>query len=96
MERINEHTRTPPPMTRMSALIRKQPKFVWKAPDLYNELHNFEIEVRNIFLTNSCNKQQRKIPIMMNWIGCEGLRFVQTLNDIEKKGARQMQGCSKH
>ena len=41
--------------------------FDWKAIDMCHELNDFEIKVRNIFLTNNCNMQEsEKVPIIMN------------------------------
>ena len=64
----------------MSGTLLKQPPFDWKGPVKYHELHNFQIEVRNIFLTNS----YKKMPININLLGHEGFRLIQTLNDNEK------------
>ena len=51
----------------------------------FNELNNFKIEVRNIFIINSYNKEDREnIPIIMNCLGLEGLRFVPTLTYSEQ------------
>ena len=47
----------------------KQPAFELKAKDKYEELCNFEIEVKNIFLTNSYNTQESEtVPIILNWL----------------------------
>ena len=35
--------------------VLKQPTFNWKPPDKYKELCNFEIYVKNIFITYSYN-----------------------------------------
>ena len=45
----------------MSGPIKKQLKVDWKTKDKSNELHNFEIEVRNIFLTYIYNIQENKM-----------------------------------
>ena len=51
----------------MGGPVLKQPTLDWKAPENLNELHNFEIKVRNIFLWNSYNVQENeKVPIIMN------------------------------
>ena len=42
-------------MPRAGSPALKQSTFDWKARDKYQELQNFEIEVKNIFMTNSCN-----------------------------------------
>ena len=47
----------------------KQPTFDWKAKDKNTELKNFEMEVTNIFLTNSYNiSNAEKIPVTKNWL----------------------------
>ena len=53
---------------------------------MHKEVHNFEIQVSNIFLTNSYNiKESEKVPIIINLLDCEGLRPIQTLNDNKKE-----------
>ena len=65
-------------------LILQQPTFNWKATHKYQEISNFEIEVKSIFMTNNHNIQDsKKVPVVFNWLGQEGLRFVQILNDEE-------------
>ena len=44
-------------------------------------------------MTNNYNIQE-KIPIILNWLGCEGLKFIQLPND-EDKNAKQGQDYSK-
>ena len=42
---------------------------------------NFEIEVKNISVTNSNNiLHNEKVPIILNWIGRRGTTFMRTLN----------------
>ena len=61
-------------MPQTSGPVLKQPMFSWKFPDVCLELWNFKIEVKNIFLINSYNIQEgQKVPVIMNWLGCEGL-----------------------
>ena len=48
-------------------------------------------------MTNNYNIQESKrVPIILNWLGWEGLILVQILNDEEKKSVKQMQGCSNY
>ena len=64
----------------------KQPTFDWKAPDKHHELCNFEIQVKDIFLTNNYNIQEsKKVPIIMNRLDHDRLRFVQSLYNEEKE-----------
>ena len=52
----------------------RQLNFDWNVQDKCNELNNFKIEVRNIFLMNTYStKENKKVPIIMNWIACEEL-----------------------
>ena len=53
-------TRLVPPIPQISGPVLNKPMFDWKSPDKYLELHNFEIEIKNIFLTNSYNIQESK------------------------------------
>ena len=63
-----ENIRTAQLTPRTSGTILKQPTISWKAQDKYNKLHNSEIEVKNIVLTNSYDMQEsKKVPIIMNW-----------------------------
>ena len=60
----------------------KQPTFDWKAAGKLQELCNFQTQVKNIFLANSYNTQDKeKVPIILNWPCREVLQFVQTKND---------------
>ena len=40
-------------MPTSSGPAQRQPTFDWKAKDKYQELVNFETEVKNIFMTNN-------------------------------------------
>ena len=54
--------------------------------DKYNKFINFEMEARNIFITKSYNIDENEIvPIIMKWLGHEGLIFIQNLNDNEQE-----------
>ena len=62
----------------------RQPPFDWKEQDKYNELNNFKINVRNIFMINSYNiVESKRVQIVMNWLDCERFGLVQTLPDKE-------------
>ena len=37
-------------------------------------------------------QEREKVEIIMNWLGQESLRFVQTLNNKEKENAEQAKG----
>ena len=62
-----------------------QPTFNWKTIDKYHEVYNFEIKVKNIPMTDNYNmKESKQVPPVLNWLNCEGLRFVQMLNKEEQ------------
>ena len=68
----------------LGSLTLRQPTFDWKAADKYQELCNFETEVKNIFMTNYNNTQESEsVPITLNLLGQEGPKLMQTLNDEE-------------
>ena len=55
------------------------------AQDKYDELNNFKIEVRNIFKMNCYNiEQSANMSMIMFFLGCQGLIFVQTLTNNEQ------------
>ena len=57
-----------------------QPTFDWLAQKKYNGLQNFEMEVRNIFVTKIYDiTDSEKVPKIKNWIGREGPHFIETL-----------------
>ena len=63
-----------------------QPAFKWKAPYRYVELLNFEIEVANVLQAEPYDlSEERKVCIIKNWLGKEGLQFIKTLNNTEKE-----------
>ena len=67
----------------------KEPMFDWKLLDRYIELCYFEIEIKDLFLTNNYSIQEReKLPIIMNWLGNEGLNFMQIRSDTQKGKCR--------
>ena len=42
------------------------------------------MKVKNIFMTKSYDISDNEgVPIIMNWLGCEGLHFIQTLANEE-------------
>ena len=48
---------------RTSGQTLKQPTYDWKTADKYQELQNFEIEIKNIFMTNSYSAQDSKMSL---------------------------------
>ena len=81
-------------MPRSGIPVLRQP--TWKVAKKYQELCNFEIEVKNIFMTNNYNRQENeRVSITLNWLCWEGIRFMQTLSDENNKNAEQTWECSK-
>ena len=69
--------------------------FDWKAPDRYVELLNFEMEVANILQPKAYDlNDEEKVSIIKNWLGREGLKFIQTLTNTEKEASKMQQDCS--
>ena len=69
-------------MPRSSSPALRQPMFDWKAIDKNHVLHNFGIEVKKILVKNNTTIQESEtVPIILNWLGHEGLRFVQMPNN---------------
>ena len=55
----------------------RQATFDWKVADKYQEVCNFETEVKNIFMTNNHNTQEsERVPLILNWLAWEGLRLI--------------------
>ena len=76
-------------MTKPSGLVLKQPIFDSISPDKYLGHCNFEVEVKNISWKYSYNIQEsEKVSIIINWPGCEGLKFIQTLNNTQQENYR--------
>ena len=42
-------------------------------------MNNLKTEIKTFMTNRSNTKESEKVPIIMNWLGCEGLRFGQTL-----------------
>ena len=68
--------------------------FDWKAPDSYVELLNLEMEVANVLQAKVDDlNYEEKVLVIKNWLGREGLQFIQTLN-TEKETCKVQQDCS--
>ena len=85
-------TKPAPAKTKTGCPVLNHPLLKWKSPDKYLGLCNFEVKVKNIFLTNRYNIQESKNS---NWLGHEGIGFMQTLNDTENQNAALVQGYLK-
>ena len=59
-------------MPRSDGPVLTQLKFGWRV-DKYQELSNFKVEEKNIFMTNIYNTQEsERVPIILNWLGWKG------------------------
>ena len=75
-QRNNATVTTPSMSTRSSRPVVKQVTFDWKCQDQYNELLNFEMDVK-ILMTMSYNIcDSERFTVIINCLGCEGLQFV--------------------
>ena len=78
---------------RQARPMLSQPVFNWKAPDMYVELLNFEMEVGNMPQVKAYDlSEQEKVPIIKNWLGKEGRQFIQSLTNIEKEACKSATG----
>ena len=73
----DKYIRTTQTTSWMSVTMLKQSTFDWQISDKSNGLHNFEIEIRNIFLTNSYNIKSKRVPVIPNWFG-HGFKLIHT------------------
>ena len=70
-----------------------KPAYDWKGPDRYVELLNFKMEVANVWQTQAYDlNDSEKVSILKNWLGKEGLQFIQTLANIEKGACKSTIG----
>ena len=59
--------------------------FDWSAQNMFDEL-KLKMEVGNIFMTKiMIQKMKKKLAIIKNWIGREGLHFIETLTIDEQE-----------
>ena len=72
-----------------------QPAFNCNAPDMYVELLNFEMEVANVLHTIAYDLSNKvNVPSIKDWLGREGLQFIQTLTLPKKMYTKVQQDCS--
>ena len=78
---------------RQAGPIMSQPGFSWKVPDRYVELLNFEMGVANVLQSEAYDfSEERKVPIIKNWLDRDGLSFIHTLKNIEKEACKSSTG----
>ena len=70
-----------------------QPAFDWNVADRYVELLYFKMEVANTLQVKSFDlNDEEKVPVIKNWLGREGLQFIQTVINIEKEACKGATG----
>ena len=72
----------------------KQPTFDWEADDKYSELKTFRLEVNNI-LTMYNKPQTEQLAVVKNWLGRNGLQFIESLTTAEKDTCSTLEGLFK-
>ena len=74
--------------------MMSQPVFNLKVPNRYVKLLSFEMEAANVLQTEVYDiSEERKVPILKNWLGREGIQFIQTLTQTEKGHAKAQKDC---
>ena len=68
-----------------------QPQFNWEAVDKYTEWKAFILEVQDVLSTHNAQEQD-KIAIAKNWLGRKGLRYKESLAEVEKEACNTIQG----
>ena len=64
-----------------------------KVPVCYVELFNFEMEVANVLQVKAYDlNDEDKVTIIKNWLGQEGLQFIQTLTITGKDTCKNATG----
>ena len=62
-----------------------QPTFNWEAPDRYLELLKFEVELVNVLQARAYDlNNEEKVSIIKNWLGREGLQFIDCHQYLER------------
>ena len=56
-------------MQHLNEMALRPPMIDWEEVDKYQELCNFEIEVKNIFITHNYNTQESEsISVILKWL----------------------------
>ena len=69
----------------------KQPNFNWEAPDKYTEWKAFILEVRNVLSTYNAQETD-KIAMVKNWLGRNGLHYIESLTEGRKEPCSTLEG----
>ena len=76
---------------KMGGFIMKQPAFNWNTKDKYEELQNCKLEVSNVLQSNNLG-QTKKVFIIQNWLGTEGLQLMATLTQDKNEACNNEKG----
>ena len=69
----------------------KQTTFDWNAENKSSELKTFKLEVNNVSSTYN-TPQTDKLALVKNWLGREGLQYLETLKTTEKETCNTLEG----
>ena len=80
MEIPYKAVRPVPAMPKTNRPVLMQPTFNWKSPGKHLKFFNLEIKV-NSFLKSYNIQESKIVPVIMNRLGHDGLRFMQVFNN---------------
>ena len=75
----------------LSGPTLKQPSFNWEVPDKYTELKTFKLEVNNVLSTYN-TPEAEKVAVVKNWLGRNGLHYLETLMPAEEEACKTVEG----
>ena len=77
----------------MVSLLLGKPRFNWDVSDRCVKLLNFQLEVTNILETRAHEiNDEVRILVIKNWLGQEGLLFMETFIQEEKEKSKTTKG----
>ena len=78
---------------RNDRLVLEKTRFNWNMPDGYVKLLHFQLEVMNILESRAKEiNDEARIPVIMSWLGWEGLLFMETFTQEEKEKCKTIKG----
>ena len=73
----------------------KQTMFNWEAPDKYNKLKTFKLQVNNVLSTYSMPEVEM-LAVVKNWLGRKGLQYLETRNTCKKRSMHHARWVAGH
>ena len=70
----------------------KQPTFDWNSKDKYRKLKTFRLEINNNVLSMYNTPQTDTLAVVKNWLGRQGLQYIETLMTMEKEMCNTLEG----